>query len=394
MYDVTVIGGGIVGLATARAIAQARPGVELAVLEKESEVGMHQTGHNSGVLHSGLYYKPGSLKARLCVDGQRRMARFCEAEGIDVARSGKIVVASTPEEIPAMEELERRGNQNGLVGIRRLGSDEIAEFEPHAVGVAALHVPESGVVDYPAVARRLAETLPGDVLTDHGVTGIRRWTGGIELSTQGETVRTRVLVNCGGLHSDRIATMAGVDSPVKIVPFRGEYYTLTDEAAGLVNALIYPVPDPRFPFLGVHFTRRIDGTVEVGPNAVLALGREHYRGAPPTWGDVWETVTFPGFLRLAARYWRTGAAEAWRSAWRATYARSARTLVPGIRAEHLEPGGAGVRAQAVTPAGALVDDFSIVTTEDSVHVLNAPSPGATASLAIGEHVAGLVGERL
>ncbi len=394
MYDVTVIGGGIVGLATARAIAKSHPGIDIAVVDKEADVGMHQTGHNSGVLHSGLYYKPGSLKAQLCVQGQRRMAQFCEEEGIDFRRSGKIVVASTDAEIPAMEDLERRGNQNGLVGIRRLGSDEIAEFEPHAIGVAALHVPEAGVVDYPAVTKRLAETLPGDVLTGHEVTGIRRWTEGIELATPAQTVRTRVLVNCAGLHSDRIATMAGIDSPVKIVPFRGEYYTLTEEAAKLVTALIYPVPDPRFPFLGVHFTRRVDGTVEVGPNAVLALGREHYRGTSPTWSDLWETVTFPGFLRLASRFWRTGAAEAWRSAWRTTYARSARTLVPDIRAEHLRPGGAGIRAQAVTPAGALVDDFSIETTDDAVHVLNAPSPGATASLAIGEHIADLVSEKL
>lgn len=394
MYDVTVVGGGIVGLATARAIAARHEGIGLAVLDKEHEVGTHQTGHNSGVLHSGLYYKPGSLKARLCVKGQRAMAEFCEQEAIPFGRSGKIVVARTTAEIPAMEELERRGNENGLIGIRRLGSDEITEFEPHAIGVAALHVPEAGVVDYPAVARRIASTLPGDVLTGHAVHSIQSHPGGIELGTPAGTVRTRVLVNCAGLHSDRIAAMAGIESPVKIVPFRGEYYTLTADAAPLVQALIYPVPDPRFPFLGVHFTRRVDGTVEVGPNAVLAMGREHYRGAPASWSDLWETLRFPGFLKLAARFWRTGAAEAWRSAWRSTYARSARALVPAIRAEHLVPGGAGIRAQAVTPDGALVDDFSIVTTEDAVHVLNAPSPGATASLAIGEHIAGLVADRL
>lgn len=394
MYDVTVIGGGIVGLATARAIATARPGVSIAVVDKETQVGTHQTGHNSGVLHSGLYYKPGSLKARLCVSGQRKMGEFCEEHGISFSRTGKLVVASSPEEVPAMEELQRRGTENGLTGITRLTSDEISEFEPHAVGVAALHVAESGVVDYPAVARTIAETLPGDVLTGHAVTAVSSKTDGIHLSTTGGTVSTRFLVNCAGLQSDRVAALAGIQSPVRIVPFRGEYYTLRDDAADLVRTLIYPVPDPRFPFLGVHFTRRVDGTVEVGPNAVLALGREHYRGSPANWGDFWETLRFGGFLRLAARYWRTGAAEAWRSAWRTTYARSARALVPEIQAEHLLPGGAGVRAQAVTPDGALVDDFSIVTTDDAVHVLNAPSPAATASLTIGEHIAGLVAPRL
>lgn len=394
MFDVCVIGGGIVGLATAHALAERFEGIEIAVLEKEGSVGYHQTGHNSGVLHSGLYYKPGSLKATLCVDGQRRMAAFCEQHEIAFERSGKVVVASTDDEIPAMEELHRRGEANGLVGIRRLSASEIPEYEPEVTGVAALHVPEAGVVDYPAVAITLASLLPGEVHTGAEVTGIRRGSDGIELETPGGTVRSKVLVNCAGLHSDRVARMAGIEPPVKIVPFRGEYYTLTAEAASLIRALVYPVPDPRFPFLGVHFTRRIDGTVEVGPNAVLALGREHYRGARPNWSDVWETLRYSGFLRLVRRYWRTGAAEAWRSARRSTYARSARALVPRIRAEHLVPGGAGIRAQAVTPDGALLDDFSIIEDDRAVHVLNAPSPGATASLAIGEHIAGVVARRI
>ncbi len=394
MYDVGVIGGGIVGLATATALTTRFPGLSIAVIDKEETVGFHQTGHNSGVLHSGLYYKPGSLKARLCVSGQRRMAEFCEAEGLPFKRSGKIVVATRPEEIPAMEELLRRGTENGLIGLRRLGADEITEFEPEATGVAALHVPEAGVADYGAVARRLAEGLPGDVLTGRRVTAIRPTTGGVEITTEAGAVSVKVLVNCAGLHSDRVAEMAGIASPVKIVPFRGEYYMLTPEAVPLVRALIYPVPDPRFPFLGVHFTRRVDGSVEVGPNAVLALGREHYRGTRPDWSDLWETLTYSGFRRLAARFWRTGAAEAWRSAWRSTYARSARALVPAIRPEHLQPAGAGIRAQAVTPDGSLVDDFSIVETDRSVHVLNAPSPAATASLAIGDHIAGLVEPKL
>jgi len=393
-YDVCVIGGGIIGLATATAIARRLSGCSIAVLEKEPSVGAHQTGHNSGVLHSGLYYKPGSLKARLCVEGQRQMAAYCEEHGLAFRRSGKIVVASYPHELPAMEELHRRGIENGLEGLRRLSSAEIREIEPHATGVAALSVPEAGVVDYPAVTRHLASGLQGDVILGFGVSAIANAVDGVTISSEGSSVRAKFVVNTAGLHSDRVARMAGVEPPVQIIPFRGEYYTLTPDAASLVNALIYPVPDPRFPFLGVHFTRRVDGSVEVGPNAVLALGREHYRGSRPNAGDVAETLRYAGFRKLVGRYWRTGAAEAWRSARRSTYARSARVLVPSIQPEHLETGGAGIRAQAVTPDGALVDDFSIVQTDSAVHVLNAPSPGATASLAIGSHIAALVAQRL
>jgi L-2-hydroxyglutarate oxidase LhgO len=390
MYDVTVIGAGIVGLATATAIAHRRPGAAIAVIDKEAEVGVHQTGHNSGVLHSGLYYRPGSLKARLCVAGQRRLAGFCEEEGLPFNRSGKIVVATRPDEVPAMEELLRRGTENGLVGLRRLTAGEIADIEPHATGVAAIHVPEAGVVDFSAVAQRLADRLPGELLLSREVERLDADGSGITVATSHGGVRTRRLVNCAGLHSDRIAAMAGVTSDVRIVPFRGQYYTLSPEVTQLVRALIYPVPDPRFPFLGVHFTRRIDDSVEVGPNAVLALGREHYRGARPAWRDIWETLTYRGFLRLAARYWRTGVSEAWRSAWRYAYARSAQALVPEIRRDHLLPGGAGVRAQAVDRHGRLLDDFVIEHSDHAVHVLNAPSPAATASLAIGEEIAGLV----
>lgn len=393
-HDVCVIGAGIVGLATATAVAEANPGASIVVIDKEPQVGMHQTGHNSGVLHSGLYYKPGSLKATLCVQGQRAMADFCETNGIAFNRSGKVVVASHPHELPAMDELHRRGTANGLIGMQRLDRSELREFEPHATGVAALYVPEAGVVDYPAVARTLAERLPGDVRLGSGAQRITFDSDGVEVNTGSETHRAKVLVNCAGLHSDRVAEMAGVTPSVKIVPFRGEYYTLTPDAAQLVKALIYPVPDPRFPFLGVHFTRRIDGSVEVGPNAVPAMGREHYRGAKPDMSDVWETVTYKGVRPLVRKYWRTGIAEAWRSARRSTYARSAQTLVPEIRAEHLMRGGAGIRAQALTTDGQLVDDFAIMTSDKSVHVLNAPSPAATASLAIGKHIAGLVSERL
>ena len=351
---------------------------------------MHQTGHNSGVVHSGLYYKPGSLKAKLCVSGQRELGEFATDAGISLTRSSKLVIATRPEEVDPLRELHRRGIANGLRDLSMLSPAEITEYEPHATGVAALHVPEAGVVDFSQVAEAIRTQMRGDVLLESPATAIRSSTDEVEIDTPGRVVRARFLVNCAGLYSDKIARMAGVDTPIRIVPFRGEYYRLTESADHLVNALIYPVPDPRFPFLGVHFTRRADGSVEVGPNAILALGREFYRGAGPNWREVGEVLRYSGFRRIVGRYWRTGAAEAWRSMWRSTYARSARALVPAVRAEHLESGGAGVRAQAVTPDGMLVDDFSIVETERAIHVINAPSPGATASLAIGRHVAARV----
>ncbi len=393
MPDVVVVGAGIVGLAVARALRRRRPELAVTVVDKEPDVGVHQTGHNSGVLHSGLYYRPGSLKARLCVDGRTRMLAFCAEHGIDVQVTGKVVVASRPDQLPALDELARRGRANGLAGLRRLDPAALTEVEPHAVGVAALHVPEAGVVDFRAVAKALAADLQAggaEVRTGAAVTAVRSRPGGIGVDTTAGPIDARVLVNCAGLHADRVAALAGVDPPVRIVPFRGEYYRLDPAADHLVRALVYPVPDPRFPFLGVHFTRRIDRTVEVGPNAVLALGREHYRGARPRLGDLVDVLAYPGFWRLAARYWRTGVAEMGRSAFRRTYAAAARVLIPEVQARHLRRAGAGVRAQAVTPGGDLVDDFAIVETPSAVHVLNAPSPAATASLAIGDHVAGLV----
>jgi len=388
-YDVAIIGAGIVGLASAKAIAERFPGISITVVDKESTVGFHQTGHNSGVLHSGLYYKPGSLKAELCVTGQHAMAEFCESEGLPFKRSGKIVVATDDSQIPAMEELLRRGSANGLSGLRRIDSDEIKEFEPNCTGVAALYVPESGVADYQAVAQRLADQLSGDLRLDHEVMGIRSMPGGVHIGTSEGMISAKVLVSCAGLHADKVAAMSGLETPGRVVPFRGEYYQLTAQASSMIKALIYPVPDARFPWLGVHFTRRVDGTVEVGPNAVLAMGREHYRGATPHFGELARTFGYRGFQNLARKYWKTGAEEVWRSARRSTYAKSATKLVPEIRGEHLEPGGAGVRAQVVMPDGSLLDDFSIVTTDNAVHVLNAPSPAATSSLAIGKHIAGL-----
>jgi (S)-2-hydroxyglutarate dehydrogenase len=379
-----------VGLAVARALVSQFRGISLVVLDKESELATHQSSHNSGVIHSGLYYRPGSLKARLSVEGRRAVYEMCEAEGIPYDRSGKLVIATDQSEVPALDELERRGKANGLIGLRRIGPDGIRELEPEATGLAALHVPEAGVVDFARIALHHAKILRDagvSIATDAEVTGVTHEGDGVVAIAGEQRFASRVLVNCAGLQSDRVAALAGVTSGVRIVGFRGEYYRMSDEAAPLVRALIYPVPDPRFPFLGVHFTRRIDGTVEVGPNAVLAIGREHYRGASPDWAELRSVVAYGGFRKLAMRNWRSGIAEMLNSRSTRRYARLARRLLPALRREHLLPGGAGVRAQAVDVKGNLVDDFVIETVGRSVHVLNAPSPGATASIAIGRYIA-------
>lgn len=392
-YDVCIVGAGLVGLAVGRALVDAFPGISLAVVDKEGGVARHQSSHNSGVIHSGLYYKPGSLKARLCVEGRREMYDLCESEGIACEQSGKLVIATDPSEISALDELERRGIANGLEGMRRIGPGEIEELEPEATGVAALHVPEAGVADFPAVAQhqaRALEAADAEIVTDAEVTAISHAGDRVDVTAGERRFSARALVNCAGLHSDRVAAMAGVRSGVRIVPFRGEYYRLSEDSAHLVRTLIYPVPDPRFPFLGVHFTRRIDGSVEVGPNAVLALGREHYRGTRADWSELRSIIAYQGFRRLAMRHWLSGAFEMLNSRSTRLYARLARNLVPGLKREHLIPGGAGVRAQAVDRSGRLVDDFVIEKTGHTVHVLNAPSPGATASIAIGRHIGGEV----
>jgi L-2-hydroxyglutarate oxidase LhgO len=368
-------------------------GLSLVLLDKESEVARHQSSHNSGVVHSGLYYKPGSLKARLCVEGRQAVYEICESERIPYEKSGKLVIASDPSEIPALDELERRGTANGLKGLRRIGPEEIREIEPEATGLAALHVPEAGVADFPGLALHHMQRLQAAgaaIETNSEVTAISPGDDEVVVRAGNRRFTARILVNCAGLHSDRVAALAGARPGVRIVPFRGEYYELTEEARPLVRTLIYPVPDPRFPFLGVHFTRRIDGSVEVGPNAVLAVGREHYRGARPDWREFGSVLAHPGFRKLAVRNWRAGMSEMLNSRSTRLYARLARRLVPALRREHLIPGGAGVRAQAVDVKGNLVDDFVIETTGRSVHVLNAPSPGATASMAIGRYIAGQV----
>lgn len=396
-YDLAIIGGGIVGLATALRLVESKPGAKICVLEKEREIARHQTGNNSGVIHSGLYYKPGSAKARTCVAGARRMVEFCQRHNIPHKICGKVVVATDESELPALAELFRRGQANGVAGIEEIGAERLREIEPHAAGIKALWVPGTGIVDFGAVARKYAELITaagGDIRTSARVVGIRA-TGGLStsetvlLTTAGE-IRAKTVINCGGLHCDRIARLGGAKPDARIIPFRGEYYKLKPDADYLVRGLIYPVPDPRFPFLGAHFTRMIGGGVECGPNAVLAFKREGYSRFSFSARDALETFLFSGFWRLAAKHWRTGLGELHRSYSKAAFVRALQKLVPELRAEHLDDGGAGVRAQAVEPAGVLVDDFRILREGNVIHVLNAPSPAATASLAIGEQLAEMV----
>ena len=390
--DFAVVGGGIVGMATATALSRSHPGASIVVMEAAHRVAAHQSGHNSGVLHSGLYYAPGSLRARLCVQGRRAMVEYCRSRDIAMEVTGKLVVATSEAEVGRLDELERRGTANGLEGLARLAPGEWDHIEPNIVGVSALHVPEAGVADYAEVNRRLVDELEGEVWLGARVESIRRVGDHWELGHADGTLQADRFVACAGLQSDRVAEMAGAEPPVRIVPFRGEYHELTGASEKLVNRLVYPVPDPRFPFLGVHFTRRVDGTVEVGPNAVLAIGRHHYRGTRPDLRELGQILTTPGFWRLASRYGGTGATEMVRSRSRRLYARAARRLLPQLDTSDLRPGGAGIRAQAVTPEGRLADDFIIVRQEGAVHVLNAPSPAATASLAIGEHIAAMLAE--
>ena len=370
-------------------LAVAERGQAPIVLEAEDRLAAHQTGHNSGVIHSGLYYKPGSVKARTCREGLDAMYRFCAEENVPHRRCGKLVVAIRHEELPRLAALEERGRKSGVV-LKRLGAGEIKEYEPEVAGIAGLWVEETGVVDYTVVAQAMAarlRRLGGEVRTNHRLVAVHREGGDLVLETSGGDVRTSRMVNCAGLQSDRVARLAGVEPGVRIVPFRGEYYRLREERAGLVRGLIYPVPDPSLPFLGVHFTRGIDGAVEAGPNAVLAFKREGYRWSDVSVKDVLDWATFPGFWRMARAQWRTGVAEVARSLSRARFLESLRQLLPALADSDIEPGGSGVRAQAVGLDGKLLDDFLIQEAPGMVHVLNAPSPAATASLAIGREVA-------
>lgn len=390
-WDVAIIGGGIVGTATAMALVR-RAGVRVVVLEAEPTLAAHQTGHNSGVIHSGLYYKPGSLKARNCVEGREAMYRFCAEHQIPHDRCGKLVVATEPSHLPALEELERRGRANGLEGLRRLRAEELTEYEPAVVGIAGLHVPHTGIVDYTAVTTafgRIVSEAGGEVWTGARVSSVTRRNGSLVLDTTKGAVESRTLINCAGLQSDRVARLCGVEPGVKIVPFRGEYYELVPERQSLVRNLIYPVPDPRFPFLGVHFTRMIRGGIEAGPNAVLAFRREGYRRNSFSIRDSLEMFAYMGFWKMAAKYWLMAVGEWHRSFSKRAFVKALQGLIPELRDEDVYPSGAGVRAQALDPQGALLDDFRIVEAEQMVHVLNAPSPAATASISIGEAIAGM-----
>ena len=389
MHDFAVIGGGIVGLSTARSLLRRYSGAGVLVLEKEAGWARHQTGHNSGVIHSGVYYKPGSLKARFSKEGGERLVEFCREHGIAYEICGKVIVATEQEEIPSLRNLYERGVKNGLE-VEKIGPEELKELEPHATGIAALKVPSTGIVDFVGVTAAFAKMVAregGELRTGAEVTGISETGDGVELRTPGESFRARVLVNCAGLHSDRVAALSGVEAGAKVVPFRGEYYELEPERRYLVKNLIYPVPDPNFPFLGVHFTRSVEGGVEAGPNAVLGLAREGYKKTDLNARDLAETLSYPAFWRLVGRNWRTGAGEIWRSLSKKAFVRGLQRLVPEVKEDDLIPTEAGVRAQALMKDGALMDDFLIVEGERSVHVLNAPSPAATACIPIGESIA-------
>ncbi|MDI6772278.1 MAG: L-2-hydroxyglutarate oxidase [bacterium] len=411
-YDVAVVGGGIVGLATTLALITRHPGLRLIVLEKERELAAHQTGHNSGVIHSGIYYKPGSHKARLCVLGHRLLKAFCDEHRVRYETCGKIIVATDERELPRLDDLFDRGTANGVAGLRKIGPEEIREIEPHAAGLRAIHSPDTAIVDFREVTaavaaearRRGVEIATGARVTaiskESGGGAARRATvadggataGGLRLLTTRGEVRAGYLVNCAGLYSDAVARMAGETPDVRIVPFRGEYCMLKPERRHLVRGLIYPVPDPEFPFLGVHLTRTVHGEVEAGPNAVFAYAREGYTRWRVHPGEMLETLTYPGFWRMAGRHWRTGLYEVCRSFSTRAFVAALQRLVPDLRPGDVVRHGAGVRAQALTPDGSLVDDFRILRSRRAIHVLNAPSPAATASLAIGRHIADLAAE--
>lgn len=389
-YDVIIIGAGLVGLATAIGLQAQRPGLALAVLEKEASAGIHQSGHNSGVIHAGLYYQPGSLKARFCTAGRLAMMEFAEQHQIPYRQTGKLVVATRDSELPRLASLAERGRANGLA-VREIGAAEIAEIEPAVRGIRALHIPESGVIDYRLVAAAYADTVRrggGKVLPGHGVRGLARTSGGWLASTDGGPVRASLAIACAGLQADRIAALTGHGSgEYRIVPFRGDYYTFRPAAAGLVRGLVYPVPDPAFPFLGVHFTRGIDGTLHAGPNAVPALAREGYGRLAVNGRDLLDSLRFPGLRKLARAYARTGALEIYRDLVKPAYLAEMRRYIPQVTARDIRFGPSGIRAQCLSRSGALVDDFLIEEGDGVIHVLNAPSPAATASLVIGQHIA-------
>ncbi|GDY18841.1 hydroxyglutarate oxidase [Verrucomicrobiota bacterium] len=394
---IAIIGGGIVGLATALKVALRIPGARISVLEKERDAGRHQTSHNSGVLHCGLYYKPGSAKARLAVQGIRAMVAFCQEHGVPHEICGKLVVATDAAEVARLRDLQQRGMQNGLEGLQWLEAAAMREIEPHVGGLAALRVPQEGIVDYPRVVEMMVRKIHaggGRVCTNAEVTAMHVDGTGWHLETPAGDLAADYVINCAGLHCDRVSQLAGEQRQVRIVPFRGEYYQIKPARQHLVRHLIYPVPDPQFPFLGVHFTRLIHGGIEAGPNAVLAFAREGYRKTDFNAADLWDALTFAGLWRFMGKHPRMTREELQRSFSRRLFCQSLQKLVPDIRPDDLAPGGAGVRAQAMTPAGELVQDFNFVQRPRALHVLNAPSPAATASLAIGDDIAARVAAAL
>ncbi len=388
-YDIAIIGGGIVGTATALALTS-KHDVSVAVIEAEKELAHHQSGRNSGVIHSGIYYKPGSLKARLCTEGREAMYDFCAEHNIAHERCGKVVVATKPEELDNLQKLMERAKENGVKDIEWLDRQKIAEYEPHAAGLAGLFVPVTGIVDYIAVVKKYAELVQangGEILLNSRVTQVRRGSNEIILTVPSGKIKCRNLINCAGLYSDRVARMAGLKPPIQIIPFRGEYYVIRKEKRHLVKNLIYPVPDPRFPFLGVHFTRRVDGLVEAGPNAVLALSREAYDKTDFSLFEMANMALYGGFWKMARKFWQTGLGEYYRSFSKSAFTDDLKRLLPDLKQSDIKPGGSGIRAQALDQDGSLIDDFYFAEDDDMVHVLNAPSPAATASLKIGEYIA-------
>lgn len=397
MYNVVVVGGGIVGLASALKIKEKNPTYKVAVIEKEAALAQHQTGHNSGVIHSGLYYTPGSFKAKNCVDGYHQLVKFCEEEGIKHELCGKVVVATRENQLPALQTLFERGKANGLEGIKPLDKEELKAYEPHVNGIRGLYVPQTGIVDYKEVAEKYAEKLRhfgGEIFPNNRLVKFEEAKGFIHVHTTGQRLTTRLVVNCGGLQSDKIAKISGTKINYRIIPFRGEYFKLKEEKSHLVKNLIYPVPNPEFPFLGVHFTRMIHGGIEAGPNAVLAYAREGYSKKKIKVSELFGSMFYPGFLKVAGKYWKTGLGEFYRSYSKSAFTRALQELVPEIQKSDLVKGGAGVRAQACDRNGGLVDDFLILSHDKFINVGNAPSPAATSSLSIGDHVAALVAERL
>ena len=391
MYDVIIIGGGIVGMAVGHELLKQNPCLKAMVLEKETQVGQHQTGHNSGVIHSGIYYKPGSLKAMNCRRGIDLLVNFCDQYDINYELCGKVIVATGEKELSTLDMLYERGRENGISGLKMLSAPELQEYEPHADGLSAIHCPETGIIDYSQVCQQLSENIQenGRLVAGAAVVSIEDRPDCITIITKTGEYKSRFLINCAGLFSDRVAKLAGAKRQVRIIPFRGEYFMLKEQARHLVKNLIYPVPDLFYPFLGVHFTRTIGGCIEAGPNAVLAWAREGYKKTDIDVKEIWDYLSYGGFWRMVGKYWTTALDEYYRSFYKGAFVNALQKLVPEITADDILPSPAGVRAQALAPDGGLIDDFLINNTGTMIHVINAPSPAATSSLAIGEHIVGI-----